>query len=37
MHMTVAFAIVGFIGFLSYLYDKTDRNPAVSYSKICPN
>ena len=32
LHMTIAFAIVGFVGYLSYLYDQTDPNPAVRYS-----
>jgi len=29
LHMIAAFSIVGFVGFLSYLYDQTDPNPAV--------
>lgn len=32
LHMTIAFAIVGFVGYLSYLYDQTDPNPAVRHS-----
>ena len=32
LHMMIAFAIVGFVGYLSYLYDQTDPNPAVRHS-----